>query len=610
MTRIQLLPEDLAHKIAAGEVIERPVSVVKELVENSIDAQATNIEIEILDGGKEYIRVSDNGIGIHPDDLEIAFMRHATSKISTVNDLFNVVTLGFRGEALSSIASVSDLTLKTRQHDSPKGYQIRIEDTGQSIIEPVGISPGTTVEVRRLFYNTPARYKFLKTSATERRYIVDFVSNIALAHPHIAFKLVADNKLILQTHGQGELLTTLRAVSNFANVNKMVKLNHQAYFGSILGYLAPPEISRGNRQGQITVLNGRIIKSPLIISAVEKAYQGLLGRRQFPVYVLLISMNPELVDVNVHPTKAEVRFQDEQGVYQEILTACKQGLLSKDLSVSLSEKPKLQVTKQIEQTKLDRQIAVQDLFPWQPATWEKVDALFGLKQPDSVADSVTTKTVEKEEIVVKEEPKPREYVKQLNNPPQNALDIKEGLLTGRIIGQLHQSYILLETANGLWILDQHIVHERILYEELVNSDYQPYIQQILPQTLQFSAKDYQRIIEHLYEFQGLGIDIEPFGGSDFLLRGLPQYLSDKDKFTEADILEILDDIEQNENPREQIAINLACKGAVKAGERLHEAEIRQLLEKLAKTSNPFTCPHGRPIIIKIEEQEILRRFGR
>lgn len=601
MTRIQLLPEELAHKIAAGEVIERPASVVKELVENSIDAQATIIEVEILDGGKEYIRVTDNGIGIHPEDLQVAFMRHATSKIASVDDLFNVFTLGFRGEALSSIASVSDLSLKTRQHHSTSGYQISFTGGTNPLIQPTGLAPGTTIEVRRLFFNTPARYKFLRTSATERRYIVDFVSNIALAHSHISFKLIADNKVLLQTHGRGELLNTLGAVYDHTAVRNMIKVNHTASFGSIVGYLAPPESSRGNRQGQLTILNGRIIKSPMIISAVEKAYQGLLGSRQFPVYVLLIAIDPKLVDVNVHPTKAEVRFQEEQKIYQEILSACKQTLLRQDLTVQLRPEVKSRVVEpKQQQSRLD----FKKHFPWQPKTWDKVDALFGIssKEPSTTNRSIAFE--EPQEQLVKEAP-----VAQLNLSP-DALTVKEHLVRGRIIGQLHQTYILLETPTGLWMLDQHIVHERILYEQQLNKDYQPNIQQILPQTLHFSAKDHQLVLEYLSDFQALGIELETFGGNDFLLRGLPQYLSDKEKFTEQDILELLNNIQQKDNPLNQVAINLACKGAIKAGQRLDTEQIRQLLVELGETSNPFTCPHGRPIIVKLEEQEILKRFGR
>lgn len=623
MSRIELLPDYLAHKIAAGEVVERPISVVKELVENSIDALATNIEIEIIDGGKEYIRVSDNGTGIHPEDLEIAFMRHATSKIHSVDELFAINTLGFRGEALASIASISDLTLKSRQSSEQSGAQIVFFNELPPIIEPVGMAPGTTIEVRRLFFNTPARYKFLKQSATERRYIVDFIAQIAVAYPSIAFKLVADQKVAVRTYGQGNILEAMQSVYDHKTIKNMIKVDVRTEWGHVGGYLAAPDISRGNRQGQFLLVNGRIIRNQMITSAVERAYHGMLEQRKFPVFILAMKIEPTLVDVNVHPAKAEVRFQTEQNLYQDILTACRETLLSKDLTRELKTNSTLKRTAHMtaNQTKPD----YQSLFPWQPKTWDKVDLFMQKhkKQPLETteveikfAPIELTKQIEQSKpiqptqqpIMVEERYETKEVQPSTDQSSINF--IRDQLLNARIIGQFRQSYVLLETDSGLWILDQHIIHERIIYEQLAKADYKPVVQQVLPLTLEFSTTESHLIVEHLSQLQTFGVELESFGQNTFLLRGLPHFLAHGEQFSKGDILGLISDIEKNANWHDALITNLACKGAIKAGKRLNEQQIHQLLAQLAKTDNPFTCPHGRPIIVRLDDNELIRRFGR
>ncbi len=620
--RISLLPDVLAHKIAAGEVVERPASVVKELVENAIDAQATTIEIEIRAGGKEYIRISDDGVGIHPEDLKTAFLAHATSKIHTVDDLFAIQTLGFRGEALPSIASVSQLNLKTRQHNNDRGYEIRFRNDQPPQVQPVGMGPGTTVEVWELFYNTPARYKFLKTTATERRYIVDFVAHISLAHPHIAFKLVADEKVVFRSNGKGDLLEVLSAVYDYTLAKAMLPVDFTTSWGRIRGYVAPPDFTRGNRQSQLFILNGRVIKNPMFNYALEKAYHGMLASRQYPVALLVLTMNPQFVDVNVHPTKSEVRFQEEQAIYRDILSAVKQGLLSHDLSVPI-QKPaaSTQSAVKAEQTALD----LNKHFPWQPQTWAKVDEiLLASLHPRTHETPVQTSPADTAVTYQPNQPSParqpgeqgEHFVKESESTPRldsksrgHSYQVRDQLLNGRIIGQLQRMYILLEVSSGLWILDQHIVHERILYERLCAKQYTPHIQQVLPQNLDFSTKDSALITEHLAELRSLGIELEGFGNNSFLLRGLPQFLA-AEGFLEDDILQLLSDLERGDNWQQKSALTLACKGAVKAGQALTHNQIHSLLTQLVETENPFTCPHGRPIIVKLEEGELLKRFGR
>ncbi|HHX02241.1 MAG TPA: DNA mismatch repair endonuclease MutL [Firmicutes bacterium] len=624
MKRIRVLPEHISLKIAAGEVIERPVSVVKELVENSIDAMATSIEIEIRDGGKEYIRVSDNGSGIHPEDLKLAFLPHATSKIRSVDDLFAITSLGFRGEALASVSSVSSLVLRSRTANTAKGYQISFAENQQAIIEPVGMDVGTTVEVRRLFYNTPARYKFLKQSATEKRYIVEFISNMAVAHPQIAFRLIADDKLAVRTHGQGEFKDALANLVNRSIISNLVNIDYQAEWGTIKGYLSKPNLTRKNRQGQLIILNGRIIESALIASAVEKAYTGMLEHRQYPVFYLFLAMDPQIIDVNVHPAKIQVRFQDENALYQEISAACRQALVSSDLSVQFTTRTK--TTAPEHDSPQQRVLDLQQYFPVQPLTWSKVDQLLlkerrlpskTMEQQDQSAlaeafqgthvSDMVSGSVQAQDFFQNAE---RQKVLE-DDGSGNVYRIKDQLLNGRIIGQFRQTYILLETETGLWLLDQHIVHERILYERLLTSEPQYHIQQILPLTLNFSRKDSQTVVEYLPKLRSLGLELEEFGTDSFILRGVPSFLAAQNTpVDETFILELVDDLSDQNNWREKAVTTLACKSAIKAGHRLETKQIHALLEQLAATENPFTCPHGRPIIVRIAEQEILRRFGR
>jgi len=607
MKRIHVLPEYISQKIAAGEVIERPVSVVKELVENSIDAMATSIEIEIRDGGKEYIRVSDNGTGIHPDDLKLAFLPHATSKITSVDDLFSITSLGFRGEALASIASVSSLALRSRTPNTTTGYQISFAEGQQHVIEPVGMDVGTIVEVRRLFYNTPARYKFLKQSSTEKRYIVEFVSNMAMAHPHIAFRLIADGKLALRTHGQGEFIDALANLADRSVISSLLNVEYHSEWGTIKGYLGKPSLTRRNRQGQLIILNGRIIESPLISSAVEKAYSGMLEHRQYPVFYLFFAMNPQLIDVNVHPAKSQVRFQDEQQLFHEIHAACRKALVAGDLSVQLAAKDDQPTAAQElpHQTYLE----LEEYFPWQPQTWSKLDEFLARERKLANMPEKQTQVLPKSPQYQNADAAETEQGKP--GLDSNVYQVKDQLLNGRIIGQFRNTYIILETETGLWLLDQHIVHERILYERLLQTQPQFHVQQVLPVTLNFSRKDSQAVSDNLQRLRSLGLELEEFGTDSFILRGVPSFLaSESTAVDETFILELVDDLSDERNWREKTITTLACRSAVKAGQRLDAKQIHALLEQLAAAENPFTCPHGRPIIVRISEQEILRRFGR
>ncbi|NMB20572.1 MAG: DNA mismatch repair endonuclease MutL [Firmicutes bacterium] len=597
MTQIRVLPPEVAHKIAAGEVIERPASCVKELVENSVDAGATQITIEIKNGGLEYIRVQDNGGGIPQDELELAFQPHATSKIAKAEDLFALSILGFRGEALPSMASISKLILTSRPFVQDNGYRIW-QDKERWIVEPVGTPPGTTVEIRELFYNVPARLKFLKTPSTERRQVLDLSTRLALAHPHIAFRVIADGKTVLATSGSGRLLDAILIVQGKNIQAELVKFQDSFPWGQVQGYLGSPRLAKGNRSGQIFVMNGRVIQNHTMRAALEKAYEGRLPTRTFPWAILTVELNPELVDCNVHPAKAEVRFAQDQTMFSDLHQAIRSALTKENLAPALRQEASSAAT-----PPRQRPPAVQAQLTWKPETWEHMDAILrnyrgNREQASQVKESLTV-----------QEPK---ATYQSEEPSQDDNDVRFLLRTGRIIGQLHQSYILLEVPQGLWILDQHIVHERILVEQLEAAweTSTIHVQEILPQHLEFTPSEASLVEDAIDLLASFGLELEPFGGNSFILRAIPSSLAESGGNWKEEILEIAATSKKTTTQKEQALITLACKGAIKAGQYLAEAEIRDLLYGLSETENPFTCPHGRPIIIRLENQELLRRFGR
>jgi DNA mismatch repair protein MutL len=605
MAQIRILPPEVAQKIAAGEVIERPASVVKELVENSIDAAATQITVEIRKGGLELIRVQDNGAGIAKDDLRLAFEPHATSKIAAADDLFALYTLGFRGEALPSIASVSNLTLYSRPADQKTGYKI-VGSDGDFVVEPVGTPPGTTVEVRDLFYNVPARLKFVKSPATERRRVVELTSRLALAHPHVSFRLVVDGKTDLVTPGSGRLLDSILLVLGSNVEHQLIKFSASTSWGQIQGYLGSPQLAKGNRSGQVFIVNGRLIENQTLRAALEKGYEGLLPQRTFPWAVLVLEIKPELVDCNVHPAKLEVRFADEQAIFNDTWQAVRSGLQRKNIAPKLSHP-----TRPVEPSRAAKP-AVQAMLRWQPETWEYMDQVLREHKPRAKELPEAHKRAEYTPPPAAELAVAEEIPRQVE-PPCDALEeVRTTLLSGRIIGQLHQTYILLETPQGLWILDQHIVHERILVEQFRKQweEAEIMVQEILPQHLEFTPSEAVLVAESLDLLAEFGVGLEPFGGSSFILRAVPSFLAHSGGNWQEEILQIAQNAKKTTEKKQQALITLACRGAVKAGQRLEEREMRALLNNLAKTENPYTCPHGRPIMIRLENDELLRRFGR
>lgn len=603
MTQIRILAPEVAHKIAAGEVIERPASVVKELVENSIDAQATQITVEIRQGGIEFIRVQDNGVGIAKDELDLAFQPHATSKIGNAEDLFSLFTLGFRGEALPSMASISKLSMYSRPEGQEHGYKISPQD-GEFEIVPVGTPPGTTVEVKDLFYNVPARLKFLKSASAERRRILDIGTKLALAHPHTAFRIVAENKTVLVTPGNGRLLDAILLVEGNNIANDLIKFQESFAWGSVQGYLGKPRLAKGNRSGQLFVMNGRVIQSQTLRASLEKAYAGLLASRTFPWAILILDLNPNLVDCNVHPAKAEVRFADEQVIFTDVLQTARSALIGINLA------PKL--TQDVPELKLSSRplSPVQAQLRWEPSSWEQMDQILKEYKPQQRSNP----TVKQPKFTPIENTLVQETTPNLSstNTSQDLEDTRKALLTGRILGQLQQMYILLEVPTGLWILDQHIVHERILFEELEEAweSENIHIQEIIPQSFDFTPSEAQLVLDSLEHLRRFGLELEEFGNNSFLLRSVPTSLADSGGSWKKEIIQVAETAKKTSDWKKDSLITLACRGSVKAGDYLDPQMMKALLADLAKTKNPFTCPHGRPIIVRLENQELLRRFGR
>ncbi|OUM97933.1 MAG: hypothetical protein BAA04_08350 [Firmicutes bacterium ZCTH02-B6] len=643
---IVVLEPHVANRIAAGEVIERPASAVKELVENSLDAGARRVEVEIRGGGKEYIRVTDDGHGIPPAEVPLAFERHATSKIASADDLFAVATLGFRGEALPSIAAVAEVEMRTRPREHLEGTQYVIVAGVPQGLGPVGAPVGTTVIVRRLFFNTPARYKFLRTDTTEKRYVADVVARLAMARPDVAFRLLADGRELLATPGDGRLSSVLAAVYGQAVVRDMLPLEYEAEAIGVLGLVGKPGLHHGTRERIAVFLNGRWIQSNAIARAIENGYDTLLPPRRFPAAAVHLTIDPRSVDVNVHPAKAEVRFRDDGVVFRTVLRAVRQALLSANLVGGLGvprpaagpyayggERPDAghgertdAAVRPPEQSGLPlpgpgavpgTRLAASryDFHPRESIAPDVESAPLVAAAREVAASSAWSRKAVAGEG--KNGGIPSDGLTRSGDQGQAAsnADARQALREMTVLGQLHRTYILGETPAGLWIVDQHVAHERILYEQFLRAaacgraDVQ---QLMIPITITLSPAQAGLAEFHQETLERLGFVLEPFGGRTYLLRGVPVPFAAHDA---ADIQRVLEDVlaagesEGGWRPHE-VCAQLACRAAIKAGQVLNERQMRQLLEELSQADNPFACPHGRPIVIEVAKSELARRFGR
>ena len=620
MGKIQRMSEQLANMIAAGEVIERPASVVKELLENAIDAQSTNIEIHLQDSGVRQIKVIDNGEGMSEEDAHLAFERHATSKVKTQYDIFRIQTLGFRGEALPSIASVSDVHVKTSDGVS-SGLHLNIKGGEVLSSKPGVMRKGTEMEVNHLFFNTPARLKHIKSLNTELSHITDYINKIALSHPEIAFKLFNNQRLLFQTNGQNNLQSVIASVYGFDIAKKMIPFSAKSDAYEISGFISDPIINRASRNYMTIIVNGRAIRNYSLMRSILEAYHTLLPKDKYPIVVLNLKLDPILVDVNVHPAKLEVRFSQEEALKTFIYTEIKKvlGAVEYIPQTELQTEGIKEVVKPIQQTlsfqaptRLTPSVMTQSL----PSVKETVIS----GSTDSLIEEVR-ESDEETEVSVKKPIQKHEEV-AFNQTEREELKVvaptktKEATLELYYIGQLHGTYLLAQNEEGLFIVDQHAAMERVQYEKNyrsladVSGDS---VELLIPIVLKYAANELLLLKEALPSLIKFGFEIEEFGGQSLVVRSIPVWVQKLDaKLIVETILHqiILDNKVDIGKLRESVAIMMSCKGSIKANQYINDYEIKELLQSLCYCEQPYTCPHGRPIIVKITKYEIEKLFKR
>ena len=610
MAIINLLDNETINKIAAGEVIENPKSIVKELVENSIDAGADEITIEIKNGGKSFIRVTDNGKGIEKDQVENAFKRHCTSKISSSDDLNSLFTLGFRGEALASIAAVSKVEVITRTNDDIYGIKMTIE--GGKIIskEDIGCPVGTTITVTDLFYNVPARKKFLKSDISESSNINEIVVSLALSKENISFKYINNNNVAYRTPKTNNLLNTISSLYEKDLYNSLLKIDYKSDIISITGYTTNLNYYRGNRKQQIVFVNGRVIKHRRMSYFIEEAYNTLLPKNKYPACFIKIEIAPALVDVNVHPAKTEVRFQNEEMVLNEIKNAIYSALHSKSIMKEVKGETLLHDSKDINNLRIfDRSSGISVILGG-------LENKFTEETEETENIRITEVEISNKDIAVMESLKPYDKFEFKQQKFIKAENDEDKLPELFVIGIVMDTYIICENPEKtcMFMIDQHAAHERINYEKFLNqyNSREILIQEIVPEVINLSYDDYETAMSNVEIFEYLGISVENFGNNAILINNIPTIFKDsnlKDVFYA--ILDNLKDITKSnlDFVMEKI-IKEACVKSVKSGDRLHMSEVRALLNDLRMTDNPYTCPHGRPVIIKMTRYEIEKMFER
>ena len=591
MSFVHVLDDNTINKIAAGEVVERPASVIKELVENAIDAKADRIEVEIMAGGTSFMRVSDNGIGMSREDAEKAILRHATSKIVQVDDLQAIATLGFRGEALPSIASVSRFNLQTRQAGAELGTEIKITGGKTTEIGVAGCNLGTTIRVEDLFFNTPARKKFLKTNNTESGRINEFIIKLAISHPEIAFKLINNNKSSLATPGRGDLKETLQSLYGASVGQSLLPLEFEDEDIKLWGFVSKPSAIRSSRSWQTFIVNGRIIASRAIAKAIDNAYHALIPKSGYPLIALNIEVPQHTIDVNVHPQKTEMKFEDEsrifKAVYKAVLDAVRPKGQVGQLGQLAAQADHVQqhVEKGLQELNFGQSVMNFPLREEKPAmTWQ--EGTIALAQDKSV------KSV------------------------QSVVDEEEKLPTAGMIpiGQVDDTYIIAQDEDSLYIVDQHAAHERVLFDRFsAQAEHIPSQQLLVHLILDFTTHESQIIEENLELLAGLGFGLEPSGPNQFRLMEVPADVPSSQ--AEEFIREVLASMEELHRPtaaelRQAVLATTACKAAIKAGFKLNYRQMEILLQELNDTAMPYTCPHGRPTIIKFSSDELAKMFKR
>lgn len=616
MPNIAILNQETIDKIAAGEVVERPCSVVKELVENAIDAGSTAITVEIKEGGISFIRITDNGCGIERDQVAVAFYRHSTSKIRSAEDLLTVKSLGFRGEALSSISAVARVELITKTYDELTGTRYVIEGSKELSNEEIGAPDGTTFIVKDLFYNVPARRKFLKTAQTEGSYISDMVEKLALSHPDISFKFINNNQTKLHTSGNGNRKDIIYHIFGREISSSLLEVKHECEYFKVEGFIGKPVITRGNRNYENYFINGRYVKSNILSRAIEEAYKSFLMQHQYPFTVLYFTFFSEL-DVNVHPTKMELRFDNNNEIYVELCDTIYAILSRKEM---IPEVP-------VDSTPAPKKIVHEYKEPIpEPFEKRRINEVRAAESRSVYGQSVTSavKDYSAIEPAVKTPKTSTAYepAQVVTGTQQTLGDYDKVFLTESakkqfsIIGQLFKTYWLIEFEDKLYIIDQHAAHEKVLYEKtmarLANKDFTS--QRISPPiVMTLDARESEMLEKYRPQIEQFGYEVEHFGGKEYMISAIPENLFNidmKDLF-----IEMLDDFSNatgRQTPdiiTEKVA-SMSCKAAVKGNDKLTLPEINKLIDELLSLDNPYNCPHGRPTIISMSKYEIEKKFKR
>ena len=612
---INILDSNTINKIAAGEVVERPSSVVKELVENAIDAGASAVTVEIKDGGMTLIRVTDNGCGIHKEEVKVAFLRHSTSKIKTAADLLGISSLGFRGEALSSISAVSQVELITKCPESLSGVRYRIDGGAEKELEYVGAPDGTTFLVRNLFYNPPARRKFLKTPATEAGYVSSVMEHLCMSHPDISFRFINNNQPRLQTVGNGNLKDVIYAVYGREISANLIEIHEKFDTFSIDGFIGNPAICRGNRNYENYYINGRYIRNSIVSKAVEEGFAPFIMQHKYPFTAFHIAIEPELLDVNVHPSKMELRFANSPYIYDCVRNAVMEALSRKELIVDAVLDDKVVPP-------ADNAASVKE------ETADNTESSAIKKTPDSVSFTKAVPVHTDNRPARMPEPfetkRAAEYDTTALKPDYTQLKLfdrpellkEENKKSIKIIGQVFDTYWIIEFENNMYIIDQHAAHEKVLFERFMKryNEHTISTQYISPpEIIKVSLQEDNILKEHMAEFNKFGYEIESFGGDEYAISGIPADFagaSPKDL-----LLEILDDMSgagvkiTPDSIKDRIA-TMSCKAAVKGNNKLSYAEAHELIDELMELDNPYNCPHGRPTLITMSKYDLEKKFKR
>ena len=606
-SRIKILPDNLASKIAAGEVVQRPESVVKELLENAVDANSTSIELIVKQAGKSLIQVCDNGTGMTEEEAVLCIHKHATSKISSMEDLESIATLGFRGEALSSIASVCQLEIRTETRDAEIGTLLKVESENEIITEKISAPKGTCIAVKNIFYNIPARRKFLKTDSTELKHIIDTFNRIALAYPEISFKFYNSENLVFD-YKAGNLEERIQQVFADNMMEALIPVKEETDYLSLNGYIGKPSIFKKSRGEQYLFLNKRFVINKNINHAVFTAFENILEKGDYPFFILFVTLDPKKVDVNIHPSKLEVKFDDEKDIYNFVLSVVRKSIGSHDLVPTMSFE---NVTSQGERLSFNAFNAVkQNDFSDRPVfnEREKRERTTVTDEDIDLVFSSLTKNILPGSSSGYEQTE-NKFEKQVEHSASTEIETT-------FLIQLHNKYILSQIKSGLMIIDQHVAHERILYEKVLSrlEANMPFTQQLLfPIKVQFDVASYEILKELNLMITKLGFKLKYLPKSYVMIEGVPDDIKNgsEEKILREFISEYVNNqTEKQLEEKDNVAKSYSCKAAIKAGDKLSEKEMRLLIDQLFATSMPYVCPHGRPIVIKISLEEFDRRFGR